>query len=512
VPFFTRMKLLFVPALAATFLTLAPLSVRATPLDDRVSELKHAVGKEAEARANGPNNPNGFVNPGMTPAFINAQIDQIVSQMENPAMGNNMDAQLAQITSMYTSQEVQEAATNLLNEIKKERKDRDDAEIAAVKSLLSRAGQVITQAKKPEDLDDLIAEMSKHGNTNYGGDPALQGSPDLLRQYSSAVEFVKKWQEYLAHLADGQTDQARSDLQVMSQNNYGEGLLPRSKILELESPDRLIAQASKPAEATSTPAMQAQAILDGIKTLDDMKTGLQKLDPLRQSDMQELQSVCSQLQEMEDNYVNIKAGLPLQPAMYYGYNPNGISVPPAIRSQMLLLTLQVQFNSFKGLPPAADEKPADYIDRVIADATARQDWDLLRRADAARGSLTSNLGPAFSGGVESIIAGVHQETAGQYALAVQSYETALKNDDPAIPAKIIGDKLTAIQRDHPKEYADGMQLTVSPPAPRYYQGPGQPSRSNPFPPPGSTDTTTPALIPSSLLSPAANTNATPPAK
>src|SRR5277367_1288552 len=121
--------------LAAALLTLAAPSVRATPLDDRVAELKHAVEKEAAARANGANNPGGFVNPGMTPAFVDAQIDQVLAQVENPAYGANMDAQLAQITSMYTSTEVQEATTNLLTEIKKERKDKANAEIADLKAL-----------------------------------------------------------------------------------------------------------------------------------------------------------------------------------------------------------------------------------------------------------------------------------------------------------------------------------------------------------------------------------------
>ncbi len=511
-PILTRMKLLLAPALAAAVFALAAPPVRATPLDDRVAELKHAVEKEATMRANAPNNPNGFVNPGLTPAMIDASIDQIVAQMENPAYGTNMDAQLAQITSMYTSTEVQEASTNLLNEIKKERKDKADAEIAAAKALITRAGQAITQAKKPEDLDSLIAEMSKHGNTPYGGDSALQNDQELSRQFSSDFEFVKKWQEYLAHLAIGQTEQARSDLQVMSQNHYGEGLLPRSKLLELESPDTLLASSSKTSPASTTPALQAQAILDGIKTLDDIKPALQKLEPLRQSDMQELQNVYSLLSQMQTNYEDLKAGLPAQSNINFGYNTNGMTVPPAVRAQMLLFTLQVQFESYKGPPPAPGEKPVEFVDRVIADALARQDWELLRQADGARSGLTLNSGfgtSTYVPAVGSIIAAEHQEAAGQYTLAVQSYETALKSDDPSVPAKIIGDKLAAIQRDHPKEFADGMQLTVTPPAPHYYSTPAQMYRPNPYLPPGALNPITPAPIPSSLLSSPASTNTAP---
>ena len=509
-----RMKPLLIPAFAAATLALTAQPIYATPLDDRVTELKHAVDKEAAARNNGANPQQGFVNQGMSPAFLDASIDQIVSQMENPSFGGNMDAQLAQITSMYTSTEVQEATTNLLSEIKKERKDKVDAEVAEVKTLMTKAGQAITQAKKPEDLDDLIAEMSKHQNNRYGGNPALQANQQLFQEFSSACEFVKQWQNYLAHLANGQTDQARSDLQMLSQNNYGDGLLPRSKLLELEAPDKMLAHTGTVTPVTSTPALQAQAILDGMKTLDDIKPALVKLEPLRQSDTQELQFVCNELSQMRSNYDDIKAGLPVQSNVAYNYNQNGITVPPVLRTQMLLLMLQTRFDSYKGPSPQPGEKPTDYVARVMADATTRQDWALLRDADSARNTLTQNNGLGYNissfGGVESIISGSHQEEAGQFALAVRSYEQALQSDDPALPAKIIGDKLAAIQRDHPKEFADGMQLTVSPPGARLYQAPpmGMSNRTNPYLPPVMPPPMT-APLPASLASPSANTTTAP---
>jgi len=482
------MKLLLVPALAAILLASPP--IHATPLDDRIAELKHAVEKEAASRANG-NNPQ-FGNPGMNPAFIDATIDQVVAQMDNPAYGN-MEAQLAQITSMYSSTEVQEATTNLLNEFKKERKEKTDAEIANVKALLTRAGTAITQAKKPEDLDGLIEEMSKHANNQYGGNSALQGDQPLLRQFSGAYEFVKQWQNYLAHLANGQTDEARADLQNLSQNNEGAELMPRSKMLELTAPDKLAAMANKmPAAQVSPPVAQAQALLDGMKSLEDMEPTLKKLAPLRQNNAG-VQMAANELSPMVEVYENIKAGLPVQANLNFGYRPSEVNVPAAIRTQLLLFTLQSRFAAFKGTPPAPGERPVDFVDRVIADATSRQDWDLLRNAASARATLTPNSGvgyATYTGGIDSIIAGAHLETAGQFALAVRAYEQALQGNDPAIPAKILGDKLAAIQRDHPKEFADGMQLTVNPPAPRYPTYPGR-LPGMPYQMPGTTTNAAP---------------------
>lgn len=500
-PILPRMKPTLLSVLLAALIVPAMLPLRASPLDDRISELKHAIEKEASAKnGNGPNPQGGFVNPGMNPAFINASIDQMVQQMENPQFGGNMDAQIAQITSVYTSEEVQEATTNLLNEIHKERKDRTDSEVAALKSLMTRAGQAITQAKKPEDLDALISEMGNHENSRYGGNSALQGQEQLVQQFASAFEFVKQWQNYLAHLNNGQTSEARADLQNLSQNNYGSNLIPRSKLLALQAPDKLASPGGAAPGAGSTPVAQAQAILDGIKTLDDIQPALDKLEPLRQANMGELQNVYFALAQVQQSYQNLKAGLPGQINLNAGYG-NGPTVPAGVRAQLLLLGLQNRFATFKGRPPAPTEKPADFVDRVIADATSREDWELLHNAVEARQSLRQQSGTgyamAYANGVDGMIAGAHLEDAGQWALAVQSYETALRSADPAVPAKVIGEKLAAIQRDHPKEFADGMQLVVSPPSPRVYQRPEAFNSNYP-----------PASIPASLLSPA-TTNAAP---
>lgn len=43
----------------------------------------------------------------------------------------------------------------------------------------------------------------------------------------------------------------------------------------------------------------------------------------------------------------------------------------------------------------------------------------------------------------------------------------LRIDSDAVPAKLIGQRLDALQKDHPQEYEKGFQLTVTPPAPRY---------------------------------------------
>jgi hypothetical protein len=462
--------------------------------------------KEAEAKA-GNGAQNGFGNPAMNPAFIAASIDQMVAQMDNPNDGGNMEAQFAQITSMFNSDEVQEAVANVLAEIKKDRKEKADAEAVNLKALIQQAGAQILKAKKPEDLDDMIAQLQKSQGNRYGGGGITPGNQALYQQVAGALEFTKQWQDYLSHLATGQTELATRDLQSLSQNNNVSILIPRSKLLELEAPGKMPAPITSTSTAPAAPS-PVQVIFDDMKTLDDVEPAMQRLAPLRPGNG-EAQNAYNMLSQLLNDYHNLKAGLPAQFNVNNSFG-NGPTIPAPIRTQFLLLTLQARFGSYKGPPPAPTEKPADFVSQVIADATSREDWALLQNAVQARSYLQQSPGLGYSvinsGGLTSLVAASHQEIAGQYALAVASYEMALKSDDPDIPAKAIGDKLAAIQRDHPKEYADGMQMTFSPPSPRVYQ------RPSPFSP-GNVPPAVPTTpIPPTLLSPAATTNTVPATK
>jgi hypothetical protein len=57
-----------------------------------------------------------------------------------------------------------------------------------------------------------------------------------------------------------------------------------------------------------------------------------------------------------------------------------------------------------------------------------------------------------------LFAALNQETAQQYEDAVYSFESALKSASPVIPLQLIGNHLNRIQKDHPKEFTDGVAL------------------------------------------------------
>lgn len=110
-------------------------------------------------------------------------------------------------------------------------------------------------------------------------------------------------------------------------------------------------------------------------------------------------------------------------------------------------------------------------------------------------------------------AGLNQERAKQYAMAVISFQGALKTGSQLLPAEIIGDHLEAIKAAHPQEFEQGMQLALNPPTPRVdpFGRPIYDGRSGFSYPPGpmerAASRATPA--PETLVVPATPARATP---
>ena len=160
------------------------------------------------------------------------------------------------------------------------------------------------------------------------------------------------------------------------------------------------------------------------------------------------------------------------------------AVIPGLRPNYWSLFCNITSTRTKAPRPLPTKNPRRLSIASSPDAVSREDWPLLQKGLTAQTYLNRNslIGSTTAGnistGVDSLLAALNQEAAGQYALAVVSYQNALKTSNTNIPAKLIGDKLAAIQKDHPKEYEQGMQLVLSPPAPSYYPGmiPGMPYR------------------------------------
>jgi hypothetical protein len=395
--------------------------------------------------------------------------------------------------------------------------DKNDAQATEMKAELQHAKDAVNSAKKAEDLDPVLFDLQKYENNGMGGLAIAPSNLDLQRQLIGALEFTKQWQSYLSHLAAGDFNQTRNDLQALSQNEFGPGLIPRSRILELmRNPPAPVPAGNAPSPEVSA----AQKIVDCIATLDDLPTALTKLNDLAAQD-QVAREYAQHLSPMVEVYEDLKNGLPTSVSIDFMGGLSGAGISVKANSLLLKFILQHYFNTYKGAPPRDDETPATYAARVKADALAGEDWALLKKALTAHAYLYRNVAMGGapddeSAGLDHMITGLNQQQAGQYALAVGSFLDALKAGSLDVPAKFIGTQLDALKRDHAAEYDAGMEAYLSPvmPGNPYYPG-MNPAMYNPafrdrfFPgqPPGFPVPPNPALqIPGTK---AATTNAPP---
>ena len=155
---------------------------------------------------------------------------------------------------------------------------------------------------------------------------------------------------------------------------------------------------------------------------------------------------------------------------------------------------------------------------MLAAARERKDWQFASRIVTA--TQTAQVGDVLakssdSSALNSFLAALNLEKAGEYSLAVNSFQTALKTGSDLIPVEDIGAHLAAIKRDHAADYEAGLQLTVNPPAPRTDsfgrptgttrsgmpearlpfanpQDPAQPAKEQPIPVPARSEAAKPA--------------------
>jgi hypothetical protein len=78
-----------------------------------------------------------------------------------------------------------------------------------------------------------------------------------------------------------------------------------------------------------------------------------------------------------------------------------------------------------------------FLDRIAASARERADIALLKRAHDAERALSRGANSWNDTGLRSFVAGQNQEGAGQYMLAVVSYQNALRTGGDDISPKVM---------------------------------------------------------------------------
>ncbi|MEO5912848.1 MAG: hypothetical protein ABIS50_01355 [Luteolibacter sp.] len=368
------------------------------------------------------------------------------------------------------SKKAQEGLAALKKSIKDEQQQKTQEMITELQGILDSAREKITRATEPEELDKVIVSLSRNRFNNIGesqgydsNDAALRS---LLSELGNARQFVTSWQDYLQASISGNTSQASQSLRNLASQETT--LIPRSQIIA-----RL--------EFEKASGDEIAKIIEGVKTLDDMKPALLKLSKMQGSnrssgsDNAELRETIQTLSRLEKSYREFRAGLPVNVEVLCVTTPSSFETTGKmefveLRAALLLMVLPRCLDLPEGFQPTPGENVDLFLDRAMKEANSREDTAACKRIKEVRQLIaqSNNVSGREVDNLRDYEAGKKQLAAGQYLLAVVSLQNALKSGSDLIPAAKTGEMLALIQKDHPKEYEQGMMEFLTPrPTPEY---------------------------------------------
>lgn len=430
-----------------------------------------------------------------------------------------IESALQQLAAYLDSKALRAECARTAAQIRVLREAKEKQAIDEIETTLKRATEAILSAQRPADLDATLQALGKARSQ------LSSHASRAEHQIEPAIQFVTQWQNYLAQKAAGDKKAAEGTLdRIIGMNQIA--LLPRSEILARRygrppTPTPTLTPAPT-LSATPTPRPHGEHfadVLEELKTPEDLVPVMTKLvewatDPSRVSpeEMPGLQNTIKSITLLVRAFQEFQAGLPVVLELLLNdparSEPLGALLSP-VRGQLVKLVL----GRYVGAPPELKIKPdegaQEFLDRVIADAVSRADFMLATRARAAQQLLREGKTevPKERTQAELFINGYNQERAGQFALAVTSYQKALSSGTEIVPPKAIGERLARIKTEYPTEFEEGLQAFLNPhfptPPPGWvFPNNVTPGKSpSPSPSPGPRKAVPPLIVPNPKATP-----------
>jgi hypothetical protein len=424
----------------------ARLSFAATPEQAGIlKELQAAVMAEVAAKQADKNSPDSRGIP--TTTGLTFQMDMVSSILAtNDASG---DEPLRALRNLVRSEKAITLCDKLMATIDKARDEHDAAFLATVDGAIQRLGEVALQAKHDQELDPVIKELGKLRESNRNKPtPAVERGNAKL---DAAKRFATQWQEYLLELRMGNGRVASNKLAALaSSESYP--IVPRSEILvRMKS-----AALSVTAENGGTQEMSA--IVRRVEKLQELPAAMEQLQNLKQTNPGFVDpDALSAIGWIAATYQQFMEGLPVT---ITGEKLAIVSekAPPRLVSQLLLLVLPRSLVT-QDRKPQPDETVQGYLERIAAEAKRAADWNLLLRTLRIQQLIApSPGGSANLVALEALLAAQNQQAAGQWSLAVASYQASLLDQSGSVPVATVGEQLNKLKASHPKDYEEGLRL------------------------------------------------------
>jgi hypothetical protein len=343
-----------------------------------------------------------------------------------------------------------------LQQIQQVRAARAKAFKDEVATVTQKAGAAVLKAQKASELDSVLEEMHRTSET---GKRRNDSDANETRDRSDrALRFVQNWQDYLFDMERGKFGSAAQKMTNLAQ---GEEVLPgigRSVLL-----DRM--RIAEEADRNQSKGAVARA-LQNVHSLDDIPAAVAQLRGESYGGRSsEVQAAISALDPLYKSYSAYKNGWAATLPLSYVSGAEMDPVISKLRTDLFLRVLPRALGVEGKTEPVSGETIQQYLVRLRQVALKAGDYDLLGRTIAAMRDLSVNLSGQMDlslGQDYSAFLSLHEaqndERARRFADAVLSYRNALRMGSEAIPAEMIGERLSAIEKEQPEEYKRAMEM------------------------------------------------------
>ncbi len=379
----------------------------------------------------------------MVPVLL-PQLQSLIASQDYAQALNLMQ----QLASVPLSDDVRKAVTDLTSALNAEVAAREKAANERAEKLIEKAKATLKTAKTPADLDALLQEISAL-KLQPGGRYYSESNQNARTRLEGVYRFLTRWQDYLVAITSGNTENARNILRNLADSEPL--LIPRSELLALGQPGKPGAP-QRPVEDT------AAELIVGTRQLEDVRALIPKLHALRneQRSSNTLQTMIVSLEQIDRYYREYLEGMP--PGIEVVNNGITSGYVSSLKMQLLALIVPKAVGA-SGFNAKPGETPLDLLHRIAEESKTSGDLQTAFRANEAIRQLqrTGQWNSNDQNAVSSFVIARNQETAGQWAEAVAAYRNTLKIGSDLVPAKLIGLRLEEIRKNHPEEYAKGVE-------------------------------------------------------
>jgi hypothetical protein len=454
------MKFRFVVSLFVCFVVFASNNARgySAQLVKRIENLCAAIEKDLEKNPPPPERPHGEEDPRVSARYLTSTL-RAALRSHQPGL---LDTYLRELESGGALPEnLRDAVSEVHSALRAEIEKEETAAIAQIEKKLADAGKAVRAATKPADLDRVLQTLT--APMDFSTDSASSKISAIRTRFDAARQLVIYWQDYLAAVALNDTKTAAQKLENAA--GLKQDLIPRSEILERLGGYKKTA----PAE----PREQIAQVVSRTKTLDAIPAALDELAAFEQSNWEATHGTPDpsiaffrqELASLANVYRQFMSGVPTTFKVTRNVNyPNSLAVTAAqeLRVQLLRLIVPRVLGSAPEVAIQENETLQQYFDRMLAVARDRVDGRMIVKILEMQNTLRSDH-PVDLSRLEALVAAQNQDEAGQFAAAVASYQSALKNGGELVPTRQIGERLAKIKAEHPNEYAAGMDIFVKNP-------------------------------------------------